>query len=257
MTIPLFNIDLFILVFMRMSGAILFNPMLGRNNVPVTLRGGISLLAAFVVMPTLTAVNLQINGPIPMVVSCLLEFAVGFGLGTIVQIIFSVVLLAGEMIDMQMGLAMSQIYDPHSGINMPILGSFFNVLMVIVFFAANAHLTLLTLIGDSYRAIPPGSVNLSSESFRFIVLLGRDMLELGLRMAIPVLAVELICVVAIGMLMRAVPQINIFSVGIQIQAIIGIVVVVISIPVIVPMCDRLISFMIEKMSEYLRLLAPS
>lgn len=249
-----FDIEVLFLVFMRMSGAVLFNPMLGRSNVPTIFKGAFSLLAAIVVYPTLGGIHVQTGGIVGLTVQSLLELSVGFGLGIIVSILFSVVLLSGEMIDAQMGLAMSSFYDPHSGVSMPILGSFFNALMILVFFASNAHLTLLTLVSDSFGVIPPGAVIPTTGSFRFVVMLGRDYLELGLRMAIPFIAVELITIVAMGLLMRAVPQINVFSVSIQLQAIVGIVIVAVAVPVIVPMCDRLTTFMLEKCTEYLRLL---
>lgn len=248
------NIEVFFLVFMRMSGAVLFNPLLGRSNVPVVFRGAFSLLLALLVCPTLGGATAEIPNIVSLVTQSVLELSVGFGLGVIVAVLFSVVLLSGEMIDAQMGLAMSSFYDPHNGVAMPILGSFFNALMVLTFFASNAHLTLLTLVSDSFAAIPPGAVMPTARSFTFVVMLGRDYLELGLRMAIPVLAVEMITIVAMGMLMRAVPQINVFSVSIQMQAIMGILVVAIAVPVIVPMCDRLTTFILEKCTEYLRLL---
>jgi flagellar biosynthetic protein FliR len=248
------NIEVFFLVFMRMSGAVLFNPLFGRSNVPVVFRGAISLLLALIVCPTLGGVTAHMSNVVDLVVQSMLELSVGFGLGVIVSILFSVVLLSGELIDAQMGFAMSSFYDPHNGVAMPILGSFFNALMVLTFFASNAHLTLLTFVSDSFSAVPPGTLLPTAKSFTFVVMLGRDYLELGLRMAIPVLAVEMVTIIAMGMLMRAVPQINVFSVSIQLQAIMGIAVVAIAVPVIVPLCDRLTTFILEKCAEYLRLL---
>ena len=254
MTISLSNIDLFLLIFMRMSGAILFNPILGRQNVPVILRTGLSLICAFLVTSTLTGIRVVENGVVALIVASVFELAVGFGIGVIMDILFSVVLIAGEAIDNQIGFSMATFYDPHSGVNMPLLGNYFNVVFMLVFFASNAHLTFFVLLSDSCRAIPPGTVTLTGESARYIVLLGRDMLELGLRMAIPVLAVLLICDITVGLLMRAVPQLNIFTIEIQVKVIVALILVVISVPVLVSMSDQLTTFMLEKVTEFLRIL---
>lgn len=254
MTIPLFNIDLFLLVFMRFTGLVLFNPIFGRTSVPNILKVGFSLLCAWIVTPTLTGVSVRIDGMVEMAVACLLEFAVGLAIGVAVDILFSVVTLAGEMVDMQMGLGMAMIYDPGSGVNMPVLGNLFNVMMLTIFLAGDAHLSLLAMMSDSFRAIAPGTGYPTAASARFLVSMGGDMLSLGLRMAIPVIAIEMIGIIAIGILMRAVPQINIFTVGIQIESLIGIAVLLISMPMIAALCSRLTSYVLEKSAELIRLM---
>ena len=248
------NIDLFLLVFMRITGFVVLNPLFGRTAVPTILKVAFSMMCAFLITPTLNAA-VNINGFVAMLVACLLELCVGLAIGMIINILFSVVVLAGELIDMQMGLGMAMMYDPGSGINMPIMGNYFNIVLTVVFFAGNAHLALLSLVSDSFKAIPPGSVGISAQSAQFIVSMGKDMFELGVRMAVPVIAVEIVGIIAIGLLMRAVPQINVFMVGIQIQAIVGILIVMVATPVITLLCDRLTSYILEKSAELIRLMA--
>ena len=81
-----------------------------------------------------------------------------------------------------------------------------------------------------------------------------DVFELGLRLALPFLAVQIVVQIALGILMRAVPQINVFNVGIQIQSIIGIVLLMVMFPVIITLCTRLNELMLEKCAQVLRLL---
>lgn len=254
MTIPVLNIDLFLLVFMRITGFIILNPIFGRTSVPNLLKVALSLLIASIITPTL-GVTVSINGFLPMVVAALLELSIGLAIGVVINILFAVVTMAGEFVDMQMGLGMAMMYDPGSGINMPVMGGFFNIIMMVVFFAGNAHLALLSLISDSFKAIAPGTAYPTAQSSQFIASMGKDMFELGLRMAIPVIAVEIIGIIAIALLMKAVPQINIFTVGIQIQAIIGIIIVLLAAPVITALCDRLTAFILEKSAEFIRLMA--
>jgi flagellar biosynthetic protein FliR len=254
MTLPTFNIELLLLVFMRMSGAIIFNPIIGRSNVPATLKGALSLVCAFLVTSTLGAQTVEMNSLVQFGMSCTLELVIGIAMGTIISALFSVVLVAGEMIDLQMGFSMSTFYDPKSGVNMPIIGSFFNALLILVFFATNSHLAFFNLLSDSFRAIPAGTGFPTAQSAQFIVSMGKDIFEMGIRFAIPILAIEMVEQITMGILMRAVPQINIFSVGILLQIIIGLVMLLVAIPTIVTLDGRLSDFIIEKITELIKLL---
>jgi len=253
MTLPSLNIDLFLLVFMRMSGAILFNPIFGRSNIPASLKGALSLICAFLITSTLGQ-TYEMNNMVQFGISCVLELTIGIAIGTVVSALFSVVLVAGEMIDLQMGFSMATFYDPKSGVNMPIIGSFFNALLILVFFSTNAHLSMLNLITDSFQLIPAGTGFPTAQSAQFIVNMGADIFEMGIRFAMPILAIEIVVQIMMGILMRAVPQINIFTVGIQIQTGVGLVMLMIAIPIIVTLNGRLSVYIIEKLTELIKLL---
>ena len=108
-------------VLMRMSGFVLFNPILGRNNIPGYVKAGIILvLSAFLYslgMPDQLAVPETV---LALVLHLLLELAGGFVLGFIMQLCIAVVQVGGEMIDAQMGLTMAQVYDSSSQVNMTV-----------------------------------------------------------------------------------------------------------------------------------------
>ena len=250
------NIDLFLLVFMRFTGMVLFNPIFGRSAVPAVWKVAFSLLCASVVMPVLPQTGPAIGSIPELAVALLLELTVGLAVGVLVDFLFAVVMIAGEQMDMQMGLGMANLYDPSSGVSQPLMGSFFNILLTVVFLAGDAHLSFLSLAADSFRAIPPGTAVPTAASVKFLVSMAGDMFSLGLRMALPVIAVEFIALVSIGLLMKAVPQINIFNVGIQLETGLGILMVMIAIPVIVGLCGKLSTFLIEKTAELIRLMIP-
>lgn len=257
MSISAANIDLFLLVFMRMSGMTLFNPVFGRKNIPVMVKAGLSLVLALMAVSTLDASKLHINGFVQLFGCCILELLFGYAVGVLMQGLFSVVLLAGESIDLQMGFSMANIYDPASQVSMPIVGSIFNALLILTFFASNAYLVFFRLISDSFGAIPPGTIVLTPKSLEFVAKMGGDIFELGLRLALPIIAVEFVTQIAMGILMRAVPQINIFTVGIQIQLFVGIALLLILMPVIITLLTRLNDYTVEKCVELVKLLIPA
>lgn len=250
-----FSIELFILVFMRMSGLFIFNPILGRENLPMLLRAALGFICALVVTPTLSGVTVQIGDVVQLIVMSLGELFIGLAIGVIVSTMLYVVQFAGELIDMQMGLTMAKMYDSHTGVNMPLLGNFFNIVMILSFFVSNAHLSLISYITDSFKLIAPGAVVPTQQSMQFIFSMGKDYFELGLRMAMPVVAIEIISQIAIGMLMRAVPAINVFSIGMHLTALVGLLIIVITMTSIVTMCGQLVTYMIEKVAQVIKLIA--
>lgn len=249
-----FNIDLYLLVFMRMSGLFIFNPIFGRANIPVTLRAALGFICALVVVPTLSGMSVQIGGIVQLIVMSLGELFIGLAIGVVVNLMINAVQFAGELIDMQMGLTMAQQYDANSGVNMPLLGSFFNSIMILCFFASNAHISLITFVSDSFRLIAPGNVFPTQQSMHFIFSLGKDYFELGLRMAIPVVAIEIVCQISMGMLMKAVPSINIFSIGTHIEALVGILIILFTITPLVNLCGQIVTYMLEKVVEVIKLM---
>lgn len=257
MTIFANQINLYLLVFMRMSGMILFNPIFGRKNVPVLLRGALSLALAVPVSMTLSVTGIAVANVVQLFGMCASELLVGFGIGVILSALFSVVLLAGEAIDLQMGFSMANLYDPASQVSMPVVGSFLNALLIMTFLASNAHLALVKLFSDSFRAFPPGTASFSSKTFQFIAVMGGDVFSMGLRLALPLIAVEFVLQIVMGILMRASPQINIFSVGIQLQTLIGLALLMLLVPVMVTLFGRLSDYILEKCVEWMRLIGTS
>lgn len=248
------SIELFLLVFMRMTGLFIFNPILGRENITMKLRAAMGFLCAVVVTPTLSDISVKIDSVVQLIVMSLGEIFIGLAVGVVVSILIYVVQLAGELIDMQMGLTMAKMYDARTGVNMPLLGSFFNLVIILCFFASNAHLSLISFLTDSFRLIAPGNVVPTSSSMHFIVSLLKDYFELGLRLAMPIVAIEVVTQIGIGLLMKAVPSINVFTIGMHVTALVGIVILVVTMTSIFTMCGQLITFMMEKVTQVIRLI---
>ena len=156
----------FELVLMRMSGFVLFNPILGRSNIPGYVKAGVILVLSVFVYSLGEGAVAQPPGTLAeLAVIMLLELAVGFVLGFLMHLSNAVVHVGGEVIDAQMGLSMAQTYDAGSQINMTITGSLLNVLFVLNFFLENGHYTLMRVLLTSAEVLPYGSLKLNlSES---------------------------------------------------------------------------------------------
>jgi flagellar biosynthetic protein FliR len=177
------------------------------------------------------------------------EFIIGFILGTVVNIFFSLVNISGEVIDMQMGLSMSQMYDPASNTNMPLSGNFYYVTLILLFFVTNAHGNLLQIIILSFRIMPVDTFNFNPAIGMYLMEMFGEILLLSLKFALPVIAAELITETGVGIIMRAVPQINVFVVGLQLKILAGLVIMILCAPVSVWFFDHLLREMGERALE--------
>lgn len=137
------ELTLFLFINARVGGFVLFNPLLGRNNIPTAFRGGMALVLSWFVMGVTTQ-RVDIPGTLPELgLTLMLELGLGFLLGMAVNFFFYIPQLAGDMVDTQMGMTMNQMYDPGTSSNMSVTGQILNVLMTLLFFAAGGHYTLL------------------------------------------------------------------------------------------------------------------
>lgn len=230
------ELTLFIYITARMSGCVLFNPLLSRNGVPNLFRGGLVLVLSVLVFSGAGRGVAVPVGVAELAVRILLELGVGFCLGMVVNFFFYIPQLAGFSVDTQMGLTMNQIYDAGTQSNMSVTGTLLNALMMLLFFAANGHHTLLRVFLTSGDVVSYGAVRLGPEVADAMLALFAQCTLLAVKLAMPILAAELLGQVGMGILMKVIPQINVFVINIDLKVIIGLL---------------LLLFLLSPISEYL------
>lgn len=212
---------LFELVLMRVTGFVVANPIFGRTNFPNIVKAGfIMVLSVFVWSVTGVAVTPP-DTLVELVIRLLLELAVGVALSFVMQIFFTVVHLGGEVIDAQMGLNMAQVYDSSSQINMTVTAALINVLMLMTFLAENGHYTLLRIFLSSGDVVPYGTASLGQAVASAMAEVFFSCMLLAIKLAFPILAAELLGELGMGILMKAIPQINAFVINIELKVIVG------------------------------------
>ena len=210
----------------RCTGVILLNPILGRRNIPGIVRSGFIMALTLLVFTYQPQQIIEIRGFANYALLLIKELAVGFILGYIVQLFTYISLYAGGIIDYQMGLSMATIYDAQSNSSMPLTGTVFNTLFILIFFAADGHLALLRIFMDSSLAVPYGQIALSPDLALYVISIFTVCTTLAIQLAFPIMAIEFFAEVGVGILMKAIPQINVFVVNIQAKILIGMIVLV-------------------------------
>lgn len=226
------QLTLFLYILMRMTGFVVFNPLWGgRSGVPGMVKAGMSLVLAVAVYsftpnsaPAVPATALELS------VRLLLELALGYVVAMVVHFFFYVVLQAGQLIDAQMGMNMSETYDPSMGTNVSLTGNLLNIMMALLFFAAGGHITLLRILLGSGEIIPFGSVSLGTQASTYLLECFASCVVLAFKLSLPILAAELIGELGMGILMKVIPQINVFAINFELKIILGLALVLLMMP---------------------------
>lgn len=248
-------LTLFLLITARISGFVGFNPLLSRQNFPAAFKSGFVLvLSAF----TYSVVGGRVEPPagvLPLAAALLLEVGVGLILGFVVHFFLYIPQMAGLAIDTQMGMTMSQIYDSGSQSNMSVTGTLLNTLMMLLFFTAGGHHTLLRIIITSGEIVGYGNVSLGNAIPNLALELFAECAVLAVKLCMPVLAAELIGQLGMGVLMKVIPQINVFSINIELKVIIGLLLLLV---LMLPFSEFLLEAertMLDSLQDMLRLMA--
>ena len=245
---------LFELIFMRMSGFLLFNPLLGRSNLPAMVKTGMALVLSILVFGTAGTGVPQPDTLVELAFRLLLELGIGLVLGFVMRVVFSVVQIGGEVIDTQMGMTMAQIYDASSQANLSVTASLLNILLILDFFAENGHYTLMRLLTNSGELVPYGAAALGDGVYAYVIELFLACMLLAVKLAMPILAAELLGEVGMGVLMKAIPQINAFVINIELKVIIGLLLFFLLLTPINEFLLELESGMLSELGRILRLI---
>jgi len=250
----LYNFMGCLLVFARVAGIFTFNPILGRQNVPMRVRSAMAITLAVCTLAGMGSTTGYIPQNIPsFVFVLLLEALLGLVFGFFVNMIMSALLLAGHVTDSKIGFMMANIMDPGTGIQMPVFAAVYNYIFILYFFLTNSHLSYIRLFVTSYDIIPIGfDFTLNTLALtRNIVFFFSTIMVLAMKLALPVVSSGMIVEVCVGVIMKAVPTIQIFVVNIQLKIIFGLIVILSLAKPISDFIDRLIGTMWENLDSIL------
>lgn len=215
------QLTLFSLIMMRMSGMILFNPLLGRRNIPMTVKSGIILALTVTIYLASVESAFEITNTLQFGFLLMKEFAVGYVIGYAMELFFFAITFGGYVIDFQLGLTMATVYDPQSNSQIAVTGSVLQTWFVLLFFAVDGHLALMKILITSGEVVPYGGIVITQGLADRMIEIFLQCAELGIRLSLPILAAEFLVQVGIGIMNKVVPQISIFVINIQLKIIVG------------------------------------
>lgn len=250
------QLPVFLLVLVRMTSFFVSAPIFGLKGVPTQFKIGFGFFVSLFAYSTIS-VDQPIDLDFAYLLMLLKEIIVGLALGFVATLILLTIQIAGGFIDFQMGFAIANVVDPQTGAQVPIIGNFKYILAILFLLSVNGHHLLLEGIMRSYAIVPVDAlfVNLShAQMAKFISSMFVQMFITAFQIAIPIVGCLFLVDVALGMLARTVPQLNIFVVGLPLKIIVGFVAIIITFPVFFYILQKILSQMINTMGQLLQLL---
>ena len=203
---------------LRIGAMLMAMPMVGSRAVPARVRGMLALVLSMALAPILPPVPVWNGFDAAAILTIAREVAVGVVIGFLLRLIFEAGAMAGELIAQGSGLAFAQMSDPLRGGSSGVIGQWFYLLFGLLFFAGNGHLALISLLADSYKALPIGTAlpdphALAALAPTLPLQVFRGALSLALPLVVALLAINL----AFGVLSKAAPALNPMQLGLPVS----------------------------------------
>lgn len=236
----------------RVAALVTTAPVLGNIGVPtrvkVLLALGVSLAAA-PLAGTLPDVEPWSTEGLGILVQ---QIVIGAVMGLAMRMVFTMVDVAGELVGLQMGLGFATFFDPLHAAHTPVIAQFLGLLTSLVFLSINGHLMMLSVLGESFRVVPIGAALPGGEAWMTMAQWGGKIFVSGLMLALPVVVALLITNVALGILTRAAPQLNLFAVGFPAIILVGWVAIALALPLAAPLLTHAFEEGLQAMLAVLR-----
>ena len=217
------NLPAYICVFVRLGGIFAFNPVFSRRNLPAMARTGIVFCLTLLLAPGVSVPESYGPDELGLVICILKELTVGALFGYVFNIYYYMMMLAGDIVDSQSGFSMAKTMDPATQVQSAFTGNLLNYLFLMYFFVSGSHLVLIKIAESTFDLIPVGVPGFSLDklaSFGIDIVSG--VFSLALRLVFPFVAVEFVIEVALGVLMKLIPQIHVFVINMQLKIFISI-----------------------------------
>ena len=206
---------------LRIGGFVMAAPIASEVTIPGRVKIVLTLALAFVLSPLVSVpAGLSIFSGAGLL-AAVREMLVGVAIGMVMQLAFDGLTFAGQTISMSMGLGFSTLVDPQRGTSVPVLGQLFAIMGTLSYLAVNGHLVLISALAHSFQTMPIGSAGVDANFLLTVATWGARIFETGLLVALPAVIALVIVNMALGVVSRAAPQLNLFGIGFTITLLCG------------------------------------
>jgi len=223
----------------RIFGLIAAAPVFNNAALPIRVRLVVGLAITLAIAPALP--------PFPQVAPAswaglaifVQQGLIGIALGFTMRIVFAGIDLAGELIGLQMGLGFAIFYDPQNAGQSPIVAELTGLLALLIFLALNGHLAMLALLAESFTVLPIGSASFPAAGWETLLRWGATIFSVGVLLALPIVRALLVANIALGVLTKVAPTLNLFAVGFPVTLMAGFAMLALSMPYFAPTLENL------------------
>lgn len=216
--------------FLRVSALFLAIPVFTGHMVPIRIRVMLAASITWLISPTLPAMPDTALFSLSGFWIAVQQFLIGLAIGFVLHLVFEAIVFGGQSVAYGMGLGFASMIDPQTGVQVPVIAQFYQILATLLFLAMDGHLVLVRLLADSFQVLPVGFEGLSADAMRRLALWGSRLFMAGILLSLPLVTALLLVNLGFGVASRAAPQLNIFSVGFPITLGLGLFLIGVSLP---------------------------
>lgn len=231
----------------RVMGVIAVAPIFSRSSIPNKVKLGFGIMLTLIIVPTLPPLPqfeiFSFQGLLILVQQLIIGLAIGFSM----RLVFAAVDIAGQLIGMTMGLGFASFFDPTQGQSTAV-NRFLGLLAMLVFLSVDGHLMIVTAVANSFVTMPIALTGGGINPMK-IAMWGEVIFSAGLLLALPAVAALLITNMALGILTRTAPQLNLFGIGFPITLSMGFLVLALALPGMLRPIEKIIEQGASNMSE--------
>ncbi|MBX9811466.1 MAG: flagellar biosynthetic protein FliR [Burkholderiales bacterium] len=223
----------------RILAFVMSAPVFSNRGLPLRMRVALAIMITLIVAPTLGPPPQIDPGSLNGLLILAQQIVIGLALGFAVRIVFVAVEMAGDLAGLQMGLGYATFFDPQSAGQIPVVGQFLGLVATLAFLAMDGHLQMVYLLSRSFSTLPLSAAPLEAPTYLMLAHWGTEIFRAGVLLAMPLLAALLIANLALGVLTRAAPQLNLFAVGFPLTLALGLIMLSLALPFFSPTLERL------------------
>ncbi len=250
------TIPIFLLIFIRVISFIMIVPIFSYGTIPAMFKIGLAFYLAYIMVFVIEVVDpIAFDGM--YILLLVKEILVGISIGLIAYILISAIQTAGGLIDFQMGFALANVVDPQTGAQSPIMGQYLYMFALLFLLSVDGHHLLIDGIFYSYQFIPIDQSFITFGEQNMIVMIAKilsAMFLIAFQISIPVIACLFIVDLALGIIARTVPQMNIFVIGLPVKILVGFILLFVIIGVMIFSVQSLFDLLLHAMRDFMTLL---
>ena len=240
---------------LRVVGLAALAPGLSFQQAPMAVRVVLAIGLGAIIAPIAGGRHDLLDDPMRFMLLCVAELLLGMALGFAAGAVLEAMRFGGEVLDLQIGLRAGQLYDPTSGAHSGILSTAYYMTALLFFITIDGHHWLLRGAAASFSIVPVGGMGIGGDPGALVSELGTTLLLMGLRVAAPIMGALLLADLTLGIVARAVPQINVFLVGIPAKIALALLVAATAAPFLMANIEQVSRLMARYLETTLRAFA--
>lgn len=214
----------------RLSGMFFLSPIFGRRNIPNYFKVGFCFMLTIITAQSIPVPDMEAYQSLASYAVLIgKELLIGLMLGYISYMLFSSIYIAGQLIDMRIGFGMVNVFDPITSVQIPITADFYTVFATLFMLVTDSHHLLIKALYESYTILPIGKAWFNGDILKQMIDLFSNVFVIGFKIAAPITVAILITDLALGIISKAMPQMNVFMLGMPVKILLGFVIMLITI----------------------------